>query len=125
MQRATPTPPTPRQPSPRPRHPTPPIQRTSAPTTAHPPAPKPPAPPPPPQGPPPPYDPGPPPPYSAHDPHLGAGGTRGGPSFDPRALTDGQLDELTHRLVGPLTRLLRTELRMDRERIGRLRDPRA
>ncbi|GAA0447397.1 hypothetical protein GCM10010361_09090 [Streptomyces olivaceiscleroticus] len=44
--------------------------------------------------------------------------------FDARELTDGQVDELTHRLIGPLTRLLRTELRMDRERIGRLRDPR-
>ncbi|MEZ0159782.1 hypothetical protein AB8850_18630, partial [Streptomyces griseorubens] len=74
---------------------------------------------------PPPYDPGPPPPYSAHDPHPGPGGPPGASPFDPRALTDGQLDELTHRLVGPLTRLLRTELRMDRERIGRLRDPRA
>ncbi|NEC49210.1 hypothetical protein G3I18_11565, partial [Actinospica acidiphila] len=76
-------------------------------------------------GPPPPYDPGPPPPYSAHDPHPGPGGPPGASPFDPRSLTDGQLDELTHRLVGPLTRLLRTELRMDRERIGRLRDPRA
>ncbi|MER5977723.1 extensin [Streptomyces sp. NPDC001857] len=44
--------------------------------------------------------------------------------FDPRALTDFQLDELTHRLTGRITRLLRTELRLDRERIGRLRDPR-
>ncbi|OQD52341.1 hypothetical protein BM536_035845, partial [Streptomyces phaeoluteigriseus] len=42
----------------------------------------------------------------------------------PRALTDFQLDELTHRLTGRITRLLRTELRLDRERIGRLRDPR-
>ncbi|OSP25269.1 hypothetical protein B7767_42675, partial [Streptomyces sp. 13-12-16] len=86
-----------------------------------------PAPPPPydPGTPPPPYDPGPPPPYELHDPHPGAGGPHAGQSFDPRALTDGQLDELTHRLVGPLTRLLRAELRMDRERIGRLRDPRA
>ncbi|WP_037772031.1 hypothetical protein [Streptomyces sclerotialus] len=47
-----------------------------------------------------------------------------GGGFDARELTDGQVDELTHRLIGPLTRLLRTELRMDRERIGRLRDPR-
>ncbi|MDX3532177.1 hypothetical protein P1P75_38745, partial [Streptomyces sp. ID05-39B] len=47
---------------------------------------------------------------------------RGG--FDPRALTDFQLDELTHRLTGRITRLLRTELRLDRERVGRLRDPR-
>ncbi|MCF3137467.1 hypothetical protein IPZ69_45565 [Streptomyces olivochromogenes] len=45
-------------------------------------------------------------------------------AFDPRALTDFQLDELTHRLTGRITRLLRTELRLDRERIGRLRDPR-
>ncbi|MFC4650981.1 extensin, partial [Streptomyces mangrovi] len=44
--------------------------------------------------------------------------------FDPRSLTDFQLDELTHRLTGRITRLLRTELRLDRERIGRLRDPR-
>ncbi|MGW7416495.1 hypothetical protein [Streptomyces sp. NPDC054863] len=44
--------------------------------------------------------------------------------FDPRTLTDFQLDELTHRLTGRITRLLRTELRLDRERIGRLRDPR-
>ncbi|GGQ73430.1 hypothetical protein Saso_39090 [Streptomyces asoensis] len=46
------------------------------------------------------------------------------PGFDPRTLTDFQLDELTHRLTGRITRLLRTELRLDRERIGRLRDPR-
>jgi hypothetical protein len=46
------------------------------------------------------------------------------PGFDPRDLTDFQLDELTHRLTGRITRLLRTELRLDRERIGRLRDPR-
>ncbi|WND17890.1 hypothetical protein [Streptomyces violaceus] len=44
--------------------------------------------------------------------------------FDPRELTDFQLDELVHRLIGRITRLIRTELRMDRERIGRLRDPR-
>ncbi|MBA0051095.1 hypothetical protein E0L36_09375 [Streptomyces sp. AJS327] len=51
----------------------------------------------------------------------------GGPpsdAFDAKKLSDGQLDELTHRLVGPLTRLLRTELRLDRERVGKLRDPR-
>ncbi|MEU7188941.1 hypothetical protein [Streptomyces sp. NPDC045369] len=45
-------------------------------------------------------------------------------AFDPRALTDFQLDELVHRIIGRVTRLIRTELRMDRERIGRLRDPR-
>ncbi|KUN75906.1 hypothetical protein AQJ64_40220 [Streptomyces griseoruber] len=52
------------------------------------------------------------------------GGASPPPAFDPRALTDFQLDELTHRLTGRITRLLRTELRLDRERIGRLRDPR-
>ncbi|EYT83616.1 hypothetical protein CF54_06305 [Streptomyces sp. Tu 6176] len=45
-------------------------------------------------------------------------------AFDPRELTDFQLDELVHRIIGRITRLIRTELRMDRERIGRLRDPR-
>ncbi|OSC70879.1 hypothetical protein B5181_08360, partial [Streptomyces sp. 4F] len=45
--------------------------------------------------------------------------------FDPRELTDFQLDELVHRIIGRVTRLVRTELRMDRERVGRLRDPRA
>ncbi|WP_371576784.1 extensin [Streptomyces sp. NBC_01314] len=44
--------------------------------------------------------------------------------FDPRTLTDFQLDELTHKLIGRITRLVRTELRLDRERIGKLRDPR-
>ncbi|MFS8200423.1 hypothetical protein ACLVWQ_17270 [Streptomyces sp. CWNU-52B] len=44
--------------------------------------------------------------------------------LDPRSLTDFQLDELTHRLIGRITRLVRTELRLDRERIGKLRDPR-
>ncbi|MBL1103166.1 extensin [Streptomyces sp. 5-8] len=72
----------------------------------------------PPPGPPPPYAPasdgGPPPAYT----EIPAG------SFDPRELTDFQLDELVHRIIGRVTRLIRTELRMDRERIGRLRDPR-
>ncbi|MEU6733962.1 extensin [Streptomyces physcomitrii] len=71
------------------------------------------------------------------DTEGGSGGDGGGGSddppsytavpdggFDPRALTDFQLDELTHRLTGRITRLLRTELRQDRERVGRLRDPR-
>ncbi|MFS4109957.1 hypothetical protein ACLU4X_35140, partial [Streptomyces sp. PD-S100-1] len=44
--------------------------------------------------------------------------------FDPRELTDFQLDELVHRIIGRVTRLIRTELRLDRERIGKLRDPR-
>ncbi|RAG80468.1 hypothetical protein DN069_38015, partial [Streptacidiphilus pinicola] len=45
-------------------------------------------------------------------------------AFDARMLQEGQLDELTHRLIGPLARLLRMELRFDRERVGRLRDNR-
>ncbi|MFF4400598.1 hypothetical protein [Streptomyces sp. NPDC001480] len=45
-------------------------------------------------------------------------------AFDPRELTDFQLDELVHRIIGRITRLIRTELRLDRERIGKLRDPR-
>ncbi|MFL1902001.1 extensin [Streptomyces tauricus] len=65
--------------------------------------------------PPPPYEQGgPPPAYTA----VAKG------QFDPRSLTDFQLDELTHRLIGRITRLIRTELRLDRERIGKLRDPR-
>ncbi|MGO4462064.1 hypothetical protein AB4039_32945 [Streptomyces sp. M-16] len=74
----------------------------------------------PPAGPPPPYEPpaahgAPPPEYTAVP--VGA--------FDPRELTEFQLDELVHRIIDRVTRLVRTELRMDRERIGRLRDPRA
>ncbi|MEV0019808.1 hypothetical protein [Streptomyces tendae] len=79
----------------------------------------------------------PPPPYSDPPPPYDAGGgarpseepppgytavPEGG--LDPRQLTDFQLDELVHRIIGRVTRLVRTELRMDRERIGRLRDPR-
>ncbi|MEV5762817.1 hypothetical protein AB0L61_39385 [Streptomyces tendae] len=89
---------------------------------------------------PPPSRPGPnepPPPYSDPPPPYEAGGgarpseepppgytavPEGG--LDPRQLTDFQLDELVHRIIGRVTRLVRTELRMDRERIGRLRDPR-
>ncbi|MDX2912846.1 hypothetical protein [Streptomyces griseiscabiei] len=60
-----------------------------------------------------------PPAYSAVDENAAPGA-----QLDPRALTDFQLDELTHKLIGRITRLVRTELRMDRERIGKLRDPR-
>ncbi|MFE4454939.1 hypothetical protein [Streptomyces sp. NPDC056796] len=42
----------------------------------------------------------------------------------PRELKEDQVAELVNRLIGPMTRLLRTELRLDRERIGKLRDPR-
>ncbi|GGQ09352.1 hypothetical protein GCM10010279_16240 [Streptomyces mutabilis] len=89
--------------------------------------------------PPPPY--GPPPSYSAattppggHPPRTPAAPETDPPpayravpagGFDPRELTDFQLDELVHRIIGRVTRLVRTELRMDRERVGRLRDPRA
>ncbi|AXG77564.1 extensin [Streptomyces paludis] len=58
------------------------------------------------------------------------GGSSGPPppsvtsQFKPRELQEDQMAELVHRLVGPLTRLLRTELRLDRERVGKLRDPR-
>ncbi|MFE0419469.1 hypothetical protein [Streptomyces tendae] len=79
--------------------------------------------------PPPPYG-DPPPPYEAgggaqpsEDPPPGYTAVPEG-GFDPRQLTDFQLDELVHRIIGRVTRLVRTELRMDRERIGRLRDPR-
>ena len=41
------------------------------------------------------------------------------PSTGPSRL---DLDELARQLIGPLSRLLRAELRMDRERNGRLRD---
>ncbi|MFB4196336.1 hypothetical protein ACE11A_18510 [Streptomyces carpaticus] len=43
-------------------------------------------------------------------------------STDPLRLTEFQLDQLSHQLIGRVARLLRTELRLDRERIGRLRD---
>ncbi|MEW1641084.1 extensin [Streptomyces sp. NPDC091219] len=74
--------------------------------------------------------PDPPPPYSP--PTASAPGTPPPPGyeavpagqFDPRDLTDFQLDELVHRIIGRITRLIRTELRLDRERIGKLRDPR-
>ncbi|PPS69307.1 hypothetical protein BZZ08_07309 [Streptomyces sp. MH60] len=82
-----------------------------------------------PDDPPPPYS-DPPPPYEAgsgaqppEDPPPGYTAVPEG-GFDPRELTDFQLDELVHRIIGRVTRLVRTELRMDRERIGRLRDPR-
>lgn len=45
-------------------------------------------------------------------------------STDPLRLTEFQLDQLSHQLIGRVARLLRTELRLDRERIGRLRDSR-
>ncbi|MGA5065509.1 hypothetical protein ACPB9E_17400 [Streptomyces exfoliatus] len=44
-----------------------------------------------------------------------------GPAADD-AESPSHLDELARRLVTPLSRLLRAELRADRERVGRLRD---
>ncbi|NJQ17213.1 extensin, partial [Streptomyces bohaiensis] len=42
--------------------------------------------------------------------------------LDIDGLSDRELDQLARRLISRVTRLVRTELRMDRERIGRLRD---
>ncbi|MFJ6706044.1 extensin [Streptomyces sp. NPDC091283] len=42
--------------------------------------------------------------------------------FDPRALTEYQVDALVHRIIDRITRHVRTELRRDRERVGKLRD---
>ncbi|QMU77666.1 hypothetical protein GXW83_20190 [Streptacidiphilus sp. PB12-B1b] len=44
-------------------------------------------------------------------------------SVSAQPAAEPHLDELARRLVGPLSRLLRAELRLERERIGRLRDP--
>ncbi|MEX0172773.1 hypothetical protein, partial [Streptomyces sp. LMG1-1-1.1] len=44
------------------------------------------------------------------------------PTGGPEGESPTQLDELARRLVTPLSRLLRAELRADRERVGRLRD---
>ncbi|MFD8142277.1 hypothetical protein [Streptomyces sp. NPDC059708] len=91
-----------------------------------------------PPGPPPPYEPppaysGPPPSGPAPSVVRPAAGQDDPPgytevpagAFDPRQLTEFQLDALVHRIIDRVTRLVRAELRMDRERIGRLRDPRA
>ncbi|WP_406438218.1 hypothetical protein OHB00_26655 [Streptomyces sp. NBC_00631] len=78
-----------------------------------------------PRQPPPPDDP-PPPGYSASasaadDPPPGYTAVEGG-GFDPRALTEFQVDALVHRIIDRITRHVRTELRRDRERVGKLRD---
>ncbi|MFF7473511.1 extensin [Streptomyces sp. NPDC008092] len=75
--------------------------------------------------PPPPDDP-PPPGYSgtasgADDPPPGYTAVEAG-GFDPRALTEFQVDALVHRIIDRITRHVRTELRRDRERVGKLRD---
>ncbi|MER6268037.1 hypothetical protein [Streptomyces sp900105755] len=75
---------------------------------------------------PPPRDDPPPPGYSASasaadDPPPGYTAVEGG-GFDPRALTEFQVDALVHRIIDRITRHVRTELRRDRERVGKLRD---
>ncbi|MEU9340394.1 hypothetical protein AB0D74_04115 [Streptomyces sp. NPDC048278] len=75
---------------------------------------------------PPPSDDPPPPGYSAaasgaDDPPPGYTAVEGG-GFDPRALTEFQVDALVHRIIDRITRHVRTELRRDRERVGKLRD---
>ncbi|MFC4909631.1 hypothetical protein [Actinomadura gamaensis] len=59
---------------------------------------------------------------SSPDRRNDGGGSK--PARTPGEGREPDLDELARRLVGPLSRLLRTELRLDRERMGRLRDPR-
>ncbi|QES44366.1 hypothetical protein DEJ49_28200 [Streptomyces venezuelae] len=44
------------------------------------------------------------------------------PGLAPEAAAPADLDDLARRLLAPLSRLLRAELRSDRERVGRLRD---
>ncbi|MEV5953002.1 hypothetical protein AB0M11_04330 [Streptomyces sp. NPDC051987] len=55
------------------------------------------------------------------DPPPGYTAVEGG-GFDPRALTEFQVDALVHRIIDRITRHVRTELRRDRERVGKLRD---
>ncbi|MFB7897882.1 hypothetical protein ACFC1B_16265, partial [Streptomyces xiamenensis] len=43
---------------------------------------------------------------------------------DPLHMSEFQLDQLSRQIIGRVARLLRTELRLDRERIGKLRDNR-
>ncbi|MFE0543108.1 hypothetical protein [Streptomyces sp. NPDC058891] len=55
-------------------------------------------------------------------PGLGASTAAGGSGPALHALPPESLDALARSLLEPLSRLLRSELRGDRERIGRLRD---
>ncbi|MFJ8022590.1 hypothetical protein [Streptomyces sp. NPDC096311] len=104
------------------------VQRDVNPTSppAYSPASPPPPPPPPPSDPPPPYSSIEPPhrPLPSHAEREEAPPAYTPVDFDPRSLTQGQVDELTYKMAGSITRLLRTELRLERERIGKLRDPR-
>ncbi|MFE4965721.1 hypothetical protein [Streptomyces sp. NPDC056660] len=58
---------------------------------------------------------------SSDDPPPGYKAVEDG-GFDPRALTEFQVDALVHRIIDRITRHVRTELRRDRERVGKLRD---
>ncbi|MFD3581960.1 hypothetical protein [Streptomyces sp. NPDC058683] len=58
---------------------------------------------------------------SSADPPPGYQAVEAG-GFDPRALTEFQVDALVHRIIDRITRHVRTELRRDRERVGKLRD---
>ncbi|MFE3163043.1 hypothetical protein [Streptomyces sp. NPDC059224] len=58
---------------------------------------------------------------SSDDPPPGYSAVAEG-GFDPRALTEFQVDALVHRIIDRITRHVRTELRRDRERVGKLRD---
>jgi hypothetical protein len=52
----------------------------------------------------------------------GGSGSRGGSGRARGRGEHQEMEQLAEKLVAPLARLLRTELRMDRERMGRLRD---
>ena len=57
-----------------------------------------------------------------HTRSEGGPGSRGGSGRAPGRGEHQEMELLAEKLVAPLARLLRTELRMDRERMGRLRD---
>ncbi|WP_041540397.1 hypothetical protein [Catenulispora acidiphila] len=59
--------------------------------------------------------------YSGGGQDSGFGGRGGGGRGRGRGEHQ-EMEQLAEKLVAPLARLLRTELRMDRERMGRLRD---
>ncbi|MEY9886949.1 hypothetical protein ABIA31_000575 [Catenulispora sp. MAP5-51] len=60
--------------------------------------------------------------YRRSEPEYGSGGGCGGSSRGRGRGEHQEMEMLAEKLVAPLARLLRTELRMDRERMGRLRD---
>ncbi|WP_370366873.1 hypothetical protein [Catenulispora sp. GP43] len=60
--------------------------------------------------------------YRRGESEQGSGGARGGSGRGRGRGEHQEMEQLAEKLVAPLARLLRTELRMDRERMGRLRD---